>query len=70
MTQIDVQEYLTGSSVLLGLLLLAENDIDFEILCSMSEEDLHQIGINSFGVRRKLTLAIQKLSAGSVSIFL
>ncbi|XP_054760574.1 uncharacterized protein LOC129266805 [Lytechinus pictus] len=39
--------------------LLEENDVDLEVLRTMSEGDLEKLGI-SFGLRRKLTLAISK----------
>ncbi|XP_030830346.1 uncharacterized protein LOC105444971 [Strongylocentrotus purpuratus] len=39
--------------------ILEENDVDLEVLRTMSEGDLEKLGI-SFGLRRKLTLAIRK----------
>ncbi|XP_071846790.1 uncharacterized protein [Apostichopus japonicus] len=40
--------------------IIEENDVDMEVFGSMSEEDLKEIGITSFGVRRKLYIAIQQ----------
>ena len=51
-------------------LLPAENDIDFEVFETMTEADLKDIGIGSFGVRRRLKLLIEKLhSSADVSVF-
>src|SRR6516164_11270647 len=36
----------------------AENDIDFTILCDLTDQDLEKIGIVSLGHRRKLLRAI------------
>src|SRR5262245_60892244 len=39
----------------------AENDIDFEILSDLTEQDLEKIGVTSVGHRRKLLRAIAHL---------
>ena len=39
----------------------AENDIDFTILCDLTDQDLEKIGIASLGDRRKLLRAIANL---------
>jgi class 3 adenylate cyclase/tetratricopeptide (TPR) repeat protein len=39
----------------------AENDIDFTILCDLTDQDLEKIGIASLGHRRKLLRAIANL---------
>jgi hypothetical protein len=39
----------------------AENDIDFEILGDLTDEDLEKIGVTSLGHRRKLLRAIAEL---------
>jgi hypothetical protein len=41
--------------------LFRENDIDGEILCEMTAEDLKELGISSFGHRRRLFNAITAL---------
>jgi class 3 adenylate cyclase len=41
--------------------LFRENDIDGEILCGMTAEDLKELGISSFGHRRRLLNAIAAL---------
>jgi hypothetical protein len=43
--------------------LFRDNDIDGEILCGMTAEDLKELGISSFGHRRKLLSAIATLGA-------
>ena len=44
--------------------LFRDNDIDGEILCGMTAEDLKELGINSFGHRRRLLKAITALGEG------
>ncbi len=44
-----------------------DNDIDFEILPSLEEQDLKELGVSSMGHRKKLLQAIAALSAGSAS---
>ena len=39
----------------------AENDIDFEILSDLTDQDLEKIGVTSLGHRRKLLRAIATL---------
>src|SRR5262245_23086188 len=43
----------------------AENDIDNEALCSLTADDLRELGIRSLGHRRKLLAEIAKLSAAA-----
>ncbi|XP_038062992.1 uncharacterized protein LOC119733670 [Patiria miniata] len=38
------------------------NDVNMEVFRTMTEEDLREVGITSFGVRRQLKLAIGKLN--------
>eukprot|EP01062_Namystynia_karyoxenos_P023138 TRINITY_DN188_c2_g1_i1.p1 TRINITY_DN188_c2_g1~~TRINITY_DN188_c2_g1_i1.p1 ORF type:complete len:422 (+),score=162.43 TRINITY_DN188_c2_g1_i1:80-1267(+) len=45
--------------------LLVENSIDGSVLQTLSEDDLKEIGVKSFGDRRKIKMALQKLLAGS-----
>ena len=45
---------------------LIENDIDFEILCDLTDQDLEKIGVASLGHRRKLLRAISELNASLV----
>jgi class 3 adenylate cyclase/predicted ATPase len=42
----------------------AENDIDFSILCDLTDQDLEKIGVQSLGHRRKLLRAIAELQTG------
>ena len=51
----------------------AENDIDFDILSELTDQDLEKIGVTSLGHRRKLLRAIANLkgvesSAPSVAV--
>src|SRR6476620_8858442 len=39
----------------------AENDVDFEILSDLTDQDLEKIGVTSVGHRRKLLRAIANL---------
>jgi len=41
--------------------LFRDNDIDGEILCAMTPDDLKKLGISSFGHRRRLLNAITAL---------
>jgi class 3 adenylate cyclase len=49
--------------------LLLDNDVDLEILATLSEADLHELGISSFGHRRKILSAIdaRRPSAAAVA---
>ncbi|XP_071949752.1 uncharacterized protein [Antedon mediterranea] len=42
---------------------LKENDVDMEVLRTVTEQDLKDIGITSFGKRRKLYIVITKLNS-------
>ena len=42
----------------------AENDIDFDILSDLTDQDLEKIGVTSLGHRRKLMRAIANLKGG------
>jgi class 3 adenylate cyclase len=45
----------------------AENDIDFDILSDLTDQDLEKIGVTSLGHRRKLLRAIANLKAVAVT---
>jgi len=45
----------------------AENDIDFDILSDLSDQDLEEIGVTSVGHRRKLLRAIANLKGSEKS---
>lgn len=38
----------------------SENDIDLEILSTMTEADFKEVGVTSFGTRRKIVLLMRK----------
>lgn len=40
-----------------------ENEIDMLVFQTLSEDDLRTIGIESFGVRRKLSLFVQRMKS-------
>lgn len=44
---------------------LSDNDVNMDVFLTMTEADLKEIGITSFGIRRKLKLLIEKLGIGS-----
>jgi class 3 adenylate cyclase/predicted ATPase len=57
----DVAAWLRGLGLEQYAQLFLDNDIDGEILCGMTAEDLKELGISSFGHRRKLLNAIAAL---------
>jgi len=57
----DVAAWLSGLGLEQYAELFRENDIDGEILCGMTAEDLKELGISSFGHRRRLLNAIAAL---------
>ena len=59
----DVAAWLRGLGLEQYAELFRDNDIDGEILCGMTAEDLKELGISSFGHRRRLLNAITALGA-------
>ena len=57
----DVAAWLRGLGLEQYVQLFCDNDIDGEILCGMTVEDLKELGISSFGHRRRLLNAITAL---------
>jgi class 3 adenylate cyclase len=57
----DVAAWLRGLGLEQYAQLFRDNDIDDEILCGMTAEDLKELGISSFGHRRRLLNAITAL---------
>ena len=57
----DVAAWLRGLCLERYAQLFRDNDIDGEILCGMTAEDLMELGISSFGHRRRLLDAITAL---------
>jgi class 3 adenylate cyclase/predicted ATPase len=57
----DVAAWLRGLGLEQYAQLFRDNDIDGEILCGMTAEDLRELGISSFGHRRRLLNAITAL---------
>jgi len=60
----DVAAWLRGLGLEQYAQLFRDNDIDGEILCGMTAEDLKELGIGSFGHRRRLLNAITALGEG------
>ena len=60
----EITNWLRGLGLEQYAELFRDNDIDGEILCGMTAEDLKELGISSFGHRRKLLAAIAALVAG------
>jgi class 3 adenylate cyclase/predicted ATPase len=60
----DVAAWLRGLGLEQYAQLFRDNDIDGEILCGMTAEDLKELGISSFGHRRRLLTAITALGGG------
>lgn len=48
---------------MIALLFVIENDIDMVVHQTMSEADFKEVGITSFGLRRKVVLTIHKLKS-------
>src|SRR5262249_49371434 len=59
--RMDVTAWLRGLGLEQYIQLFRDNDIDGEILCEMTAEDLKDLGISSFGHRRRLFNAITVL---------
>ena len=59
--RMDVAAWLRGLGLEQYAELFRDNDIDGEILCGMTAEDLKELGISSFGHRRRLLNAITAL---------
>src|SRR5215467_13087881 len=57
----DVAAWLSGLGLEQYAKLFRDNDIDGEILCGMTADDLKELGISSFGHRRRLLNAITAL---------
>jgi class 3 adenylate cyclase/predicted ATPase len=57
----DIAAWLRGLGLEQYAQLFRDNDIDGEILCGMTAEDLKELGISSFGHRRRLLNAITAL---------
>src|SRR4051794_10795626 len=57
----DIADWLRGLGLEQYAQLFRDNDIDGEILCGMTAEDLKELGISSFGHRRRLLNAISAL---------
>src|SRR5580692_6316929 len=60
----NVAAWLRGLGLEQYAQLFRDNDIDGEILCGMTTEDLKELGISSFGHRRRLLNAITALGGG------
>lgn len=41
---------------------LSANDIDMQVLPTLAEDDLREIGVRSFGLRRKLRIVCEEMT--------
>ena len=57
----DVAAWLRGLGLEQYAPLFRDNDIDGEILCGLTAADLKELGVSSFGHRRRLVNAIAAL---------
>jgi hypothetical protein len=44
-----------------------EQEIDLQTFVTMSDNDLREMGVNTFGARRKMSMAIKELSGNKIS---
>jgi len=65
---VDIVNWLRGLGLEQYAQLFRDNDIDGEVLCGMSAEDLKELGISSFGHRRRLLNAITALGSGDAAV--
>ena len=63
----DVTAWLRGLGLEQYIQHFRDNDIDGETLCGMTAEDLKELGISSFGHRRRLFKAITVLRGESLA---
>src|SRR4051812_27630314 len=63
----DVAAWLRGLGLQQYVELFRDNDIDGQILCGMTAEDLKELGISSFGHRRRLLNAITALGGETLT---
>ncbi|HEV2100486.1 MAG TPA: AAA family ATPase [Stellaceae bacterium] len=63
----DIANWLGGLGLEQYAQLFRDNDIDGEILCGMTAEDLKELGISSFGHRRRLLNAIAAFGSGDAA---
>jgi class 3 adenylate cyclase len=59
----DLTEWLKGLGLDQYAAVFAENDIDFDLLSQLTDEDLKDLGVASFGNRKRLLAAIAERNA-------
>jgi class 3 adenylate cyclase len=59
----DLAEWLKGLGLDRYAAVFAENDIDFDLLGQLTDEDLKDLGVTSFGNRKRLLAAIAEMNA-------
>jgi hypothetical protein len=59
---LDIDDWLRGIGLAQYAEMFRANDIDIELLGRMSNDDLKEIGVGSFGHRKKLLEAIAELA--------
>jgi class 3 adenylate cyclase len=66
-TSMDVTEWLRGLGLQQYVPAFLDNDIDGEVLCGLTADDLRELGVASIGHRRRLLDAIARLVDGQPS---
>ena len=63
----DLGEWLKGLGLDRYSAVFAENDIDFDLLGQLTDDDLKDLGVTSFGNRKRLLAAIAERNAKPLS---
>ena len=63
----DLAEWLKGLGLDQYSAVFAENDIDFDLLGQLTDADLKELGVASFGNRKRLLAAISERNAKPLS---
>ena len=63
----DLAEWLKGLGLDRYSAVFAENDIDFDLLGQLTDDDLKDLGVTSFGNRKRLLAAIAERNAKPLS---
>ncbi|PWA23714.1 hypothetical protein CCH79_00006094 [Gambusia affinis] len=64
----DLPELLSELGLIKYIDLFEQQEIDYQTFLTLSDEDLKEIGISTFGARRKMILAISELNKSKTSL--
>ncbi|XP_043984087.1 bicaudal C homolog 2 isoform X3 [Gambusia affinis] len=64
----DLSELLSELGLIKYIDLFEQQEIDYQTFLTLSDEDLKEIGISTFGARRKMILAISELNKSKTSL--